>query len=209
VVAPLTREVQVTREVVREVPRETFVISGVVVEWQTGVPIKDAALTVSDFPDTPVQADPSTGAFKTFPLPVGAGAVVLQVRAPGYKPEAQPIARLAHAGTANVTVALHPDRAAFGVLQGSLKDRHTGKPLRGVVFVPTAELRGQADENGAFRLQLKAGRYEILVSAPGHVTQRAQISVHDGEVVILNLDLTRDEAGPKAPQRGTRRHRKD
>lgn len=43
--------------------------------------------------------------------------------------------------------------------------------------------------SGAFSQTLPAGTYDVLISMPGFVTQRCKVTLSDGDVVILNIEL--------------------
>ena len=74
-------------------------------------------------------------------------------------------------------------------MKGSIKDGRSGKPIKGDIFIPALSKRIQADKDGTFDAELKAGRYQVLISAPKYVTQKKEIEIRAGEVVILNLDM--------------------
>jgi hypothetical protein len=48
-----------------------------------------------------------------------------------------------------------------------------------------------ADRDGAFQLDLPPGKYEVVIEARGHLTQRRSIEVRADGVVVLNADLLR------------------
>jgi hypothetical protein len=60
------------------------------------------------------------------------------------------------------------------------------------VSVPELELVTQADARGRFRLEVPAGRYTVVIEAPGLAPQRKTITVGAGEHDIYNLDLQRE-----------------
>ncbi len=51
-------------------------------------------------------------------------------------------------------------------------------------IIATSELR-------QFCAEVKAGTHNLLISAEGHISQKKRVIRHDGEVIILNLDMAR------------------
>jgi uncharacterized membrane protein len=80
---------------------------------------------------------------------------------------------------------------AVGELKGSLKDARSGVPVKGEVFIPLIQKKFQADGEGKFSASMKAGRYQVLISAKGYTTQKKEIEIRPGDVVILNVDLSK------------------
>jgi len=76
------------------------------------------------------------------------------------------------------------------VLKGSISDAHTGKPVRATVAIAGAKARVKVDDDGSFAVELKPGRYELVISSPRHVTQTKSVLLRPGDVVILNVDMT-------------------
>ena len=67
-----------------------------------------------------------------------------------------------------------------------------GVPLRAHVHAGgTATADADSDAAGGFRLQLPAGRYRVVISAPGYAPAITDVVVHDGE----RLDVALEPAG--------------
>jgi hypothetical protein len=64
-----------------------------------------------------------------------------------------------------------------------------GKPLQALLVIPEAKIRRRTDARGTFQVQLKQGRYRLVFSAPGHLSQTKVVTVRDGEQAIFNVDL--------------------
>ena len=186
----------VTREVVREVtkevaaPQASFVIDGAVFDQTTGDVVSSAVITISGYEQSPLAVDYKTGKFRSFPIPVGEGLVKVSVTAPNYRPSDQTIPRGSGDQVQTVVFKIQSlGEQALGQVKGSIKDGRSGKPIKGDIFIPALSKRIQADKDGTFDAELKAGRYQVLISAPKYVTQKKEIEIRAGEVVILNLDL--------------------
>ncbi len=186
----------ITREVIREVTREvplaapTFFIDGAVFDQTSGDPVGSAVVTIGGFETSPLAVDFRNGKFHSFPIPVGEGLIKVTVSAPNYRPSEQTIARGTGDQVTQLTFKLQAfGEAASGQIKGSIKDGRSGKPLKGEVFIPALGKRLTSDKDGVFEAELKSGRYQVLISAPKYVTQKKEIEIRAGEVVILNLDM--------------------
>ncbi|WP_233261883.1 collagen binding domain-containing protein [Vitiosangium sp. GDMCC 1.1324] len=80
-------------------------------------------------------------------------------------------------------------QSAPATLSGQVRSVRKGKPLRAWLVIPEARLRRRTDPKGSFQVQLKQGRYRLVFSAPGHLSQTKVVTVHDGEQAIFNVDL--------------------
>ncbi len=189
-VCTITREV--IREVTRDVPQAapTFFIDGAVFDQTSGDPVSSAVVTLGGYETSPLAVDFRTGKFHSFPIPVAEGLIKVTVSAPNYRSSDQTIQRGTGEQTTQLTFKLQSlGEAASGQIKGSIKDGHSGKPLKGEVFIPALGKRLTSDKDGLFEAELKAGRYQVLISAPKYVTQKKEIEIRAGEVVILNLDM--------------------
>lgn len=183
------KEVFKDKEVVKEQP--TFNLTGGVFDASTGEPISYATITVSGF-DSQLSVDPKTGAFTVWPLATGSGLVQLKVKAPGYLDADQTIPRGTAAGdNKQVVFKLKSDnKPQFGTLKGNLKDARTGQPLAGArVFIPVLGQRLVSGPDGGFEAQIKVGRYQVLFNAKKYITQKKELNIKNGDVVIMNVDL--------------------
>jgi len=66
-----------------------------------------------------------------------------------------------------------------------------GSSLAATVRIEPLGTRLTADRDGAFQLDLPPGKYEVVIEARGHLTQRRSIEVRADGVVVLNADLLR------------------
>ncbi len=186
----------ITREVVREVTKEvpmaqaTFTIDGAVFDQGSGDPIGSAVVTIGGFEASPLAVDFNTGKFHSFPIPAGEGLLKVMVTAPNYRAAEQTIARGAGEQPAPLTFRLQSfGEQAMGQIKGSIKDSRSGKPLKGEIFIPALGKRITTNAEGTFEAELKAGRYQVLISSLKHTTQKKEIEIRAGETIILNLDL--------------------
>lgn len=178
----------VTKEVVRDRPQ--FRIRGSVVDQSSGQPVGSATVSFSGEDGSPIAVDYRTGEFLSYGLNSGEGIVQVTVDAPGYRSTSKQLQNGKDGETLEFVVKLQPlGVAAKGEIKGSLKDGRSGKPLRGRVFIPVLDQKVRAGANGEFRESVKAGRYQVLISARGYITQKKEIEIRAGDVVILNVDL--------------------
>jgi hypothetical protein len=189
----LVKEIVQEKEVVREVTREpdTFILSGGVLDVATDEPVPEATVVIRGFDAAVLSTDLKTGAYTSWPLPVGTGLVRITARAPGYVEGEQTVPRGAAGETKVVSFKLKSDDGpAIGTLEGNIKDGLTGEPVAGVrIFVPALRQKIVTAPDGTFRAALKAGRYQVLINAKRYVTQKKEVRVLNGDVVILNIDL--------------------
>jgi hypothetical protein len=66
-----------------------------------------------------------------------------------------------------------------------------GSGLAATVRIEPLGTRLTADRDGAFQLDLPPGKYDVVIEAAGHLTQRRSIEVRADGVVVLNADLLR------------------
>jgi translation initiation factor IF-1 len=57
------------------------------------------------------------------------------------------------------------------------------------IFVPVLAQKVAAEADGTFQATLKAGHYQVLISAKKYLTQKKEIRIRNGDVVIMNIDL--------------------
>lgn len=182
----------VTETKVVEKARDTFRVTGGVFDQSTGEPLGAAIVKVSDYADALMAVDYKSGAFATMPLDVGEGLVQIVVEAPGYRAASQQVQR----GKAGESIPLKFElqslgEEAIGELKGSLKDARTGEAIRGQVFIPALNRKIRIDRSGVFAARVKAGRYQVLITSKGYVTQKKELEIRAGDTVILNVDMSR------------------
>jgi hypothetical protein len=185
---------EVTKEVVKEVSKAapTFTVEGAVFDEESGDPISSATVSISGTGTSALAVDPKTGKFKSYGLPTGEGLVQLKAEAPGFRPSESTMPKGADGESKVVTFKLTSlGKDAVGELKGSLKDGRSGNPVKGEIFIPVLAKKFQADVEGKFNASMKAGRYQVLISARGYATQKKEIDIRAGDVVILNVDLNK------------------
>ena len=168
----------------------TYFIEGVVVDKVTGDPIRDASIRIGDAVSE-ITVNSGTGAFKSWPLPVGDGLVKLYVRAPGYRETTDVVSKEAAGKVKKVTLALEStDRPVTGEIRGVVQNGKTGKPMQAKVFVPVLSRQVETDNKGRFSLIVPPGEYDLLITVSKFVTQKKRIKVRAGDAVILNVDMS-------------------
>ncbi len=183
---------EVVKEVVREVTKQAqaFVIEGSVVD-AGGAPLGSAAVSFSGVEGSALAVDYKTGNFRSWPIPSGDGLIKVTAQAPEYRPSDQTLSKGQPGEVKTLVFKLHSlGEAAFGQIEGSLKDARSGNPvLTGQVFIPILNQKVTPDAEGKFTAKVKAGRYQILITSKRHVTQKKEIEIRAGDTVILNVDL--------------------
>jgi hypothetical protein len=117
------------------------------------------------------------------------GPVELEVTAEGFRPLQEAVIVLSGEEVALELPLLPAGQLVPATLTGQVRSVREGKPLRATLAIPEARVRLRTDPRGTFQVQLKQGRYRVIFSAPGHITQTKDISVREGEQAIFNVDL--------------------
>lgn len=183
---------EVVKEVVKEIEKvaPTFVVEGGVVDQTSGEPIGNAVVSFSGFNDSLLAVGYKSGKFRSWPIPASEGLMKIVVSAPGYRSAEQTISK---GGGEPLKTALFKLQSlgedATGEVKGSLKDSRRGTVLRGEIFIPALGKKIRTEADGSFAAALKAGRYQVLISAKKYVTQKKEIEIRAGDVVILNVDM--------------------
>lgn len=183
---PRVEQVEVVREVEKPVPTEAarFRVVGRVVD-PAGVPLGLARVKVVGDEGSVLQAD-ADGRFKTAPQPQG--PVKLQAWAEGYTVAERVVLAAPDAASADIVLARAGEQVP-GQVRGTVRGK-AGVPVAATINVPAARVSGRSAADGSFRFDVPAGKYEVLISAPGHKTQRRSIAIAPGEAVILNVELS-------------------
>jgi hypothetical protein len=114
----------------------------------------------------------------------------VKVAAGGFRPEQVAVLVIAGEVTAlDVSLAAARQGPVYATLSGQVRSVHKGQPLQAWLVIPEAKVRQRTDARGSFQIQLKQGRYRVILSAPGHLTQTKVITVREGEQAIFNVDL--------------------
>lgn len=119
---------------------------------------------------------------------VGAGDASLRVEAAGFEPLERPVSIQAGAPfELDVTLtALPPPSQIRGLIRNL-----GGKGLAAKVRVEPIGVETATDADGAFKLDVPPGRYEVVIEAPGYAKQRRSVSVDAQGVVVLNAELVK------------------
>jgi len=184
---------EVVKNVVQEAARAapTYVIRGKLTNKTTNEPLSVATVTISGFESTRLAVNAKTGEYASWPLPCGEGLVQVNVVAAGYRDAQQIVAKGADKEVKIADFGLQSTNEVLtGEIRGSLKDARGGQSIGGEVFFPSLTLKLKVDDDGKFQSTVKAGRYQVLISAPHFLTQKKEIEIRAGDVVILNVDMT-------------------
>ena len=185
---------EVIKEVVREVvkPAPSFTIEGGVFDQASGEPVGNAVVMFSGITGSALAVDYKTGTFKSWAIPCGEGLIKVSVAAPAYRPFEQTVPKGKAGEVKSLTVKIqNAGEAAMGEIKGVLKDAANGTPIKtGQIFIPILNQKIKADPDGKFSAQVKAGHYQVLISGPKYITQKKEIEIRAGDVVIFNVDMS-------------------
>lgn len=167
---------------------ETTSVRGRVVE-DGAAPIEGASITLTAGGTTQTATSDANGlfAFESAAL----GPAHLSVVADGY--ESVELDSVLEAGSnSEASIPLVRSQPA-GVIRGRVLS-FDGRPIAATLEVqavgdPTPVARAQAGADGAFEVEVAPGRYQVVLSAPGHEPQRRRIQVELGSVVDLSVNL--------------------
>ena len=188
-ICTLTKEV--IKETVKLEEKGFFVVEGKVIDVDTKKPIATATISLGGQKSSPMAVDYNTGKFRSWPLEGGDGLVQVVASSPDYSSAEMTVPKGKNGDVVKINFKLSlSTKAAFGELRGSLKDGRSGKPLKGVVLIPSLKnKRIKVGKDGKFSAKIKTGVYQLLISSKGFVTQKKKIKIRKGDRVILNLDL--------------------
>lgn len=182
---------QVVKVVIEEVEKPTFTIEGGVFDKASGEPIGAATVRLSGFEGTSLAVDYESGGFRSWPIPVGSGIIKVTAAAPSCTVAEQTMQKGKAEEKISVSLALQCGELT-GQIKGSLKDARTGRPVKnGQIFVPILNQKIKTNKDGEFSAMVKAGRYQVLISAKRFITQKKEIEIRAGDTVILNVDMNR------------------
>jgi hypothetical protein len=79
-----------------------------------------------------------------------------------------------------------------GVIAGKVVNSTTGEGIPGAsVFVEGTTLGASTDKNGIYFIKdVPVGRYTLIATAIGYQTEKLQVLVVPGEIVMTNFNLT-------------------
>jgi outer membrane receptor protein involved in Fe transport len=86
--------------------------------------------------------------------------------------------------------------AQQGTLTGKVSDASTGEPLIGTNIQIAGTLTGTiTDSDGNFTLKLDAGTQKVVASFIGYLSEEAEVTITDEQVLTLDLELVPDLLG--------------
>lgn len=158
----------------------------VAVTTADGYPLSDATLSLEvggrslPIPHVEMQT------YRAGELPVGKAR--LRVEAERLQPQLIEISL--SAARANVVSVQLKAGAVNAEVRGVVRS-FEARGLAATVRVEPLGARVTTDRDGAFRIDLPPGKYEVVIEARGHLTQRRSIDVGADGVVVLNAELQR------------------
>ena len=117
------------------------------------------------------------------------GPISVKVTAPGFNPGEEAAAIVA-GSTSELTVTMVPEKKRVpATLRGQVRSARGGKPVVAALEIRELKQTINADDGGAFSVQIAGGRYTVKITATGFVTQSKTVTVRDGDQAIFNVDL--------------------
>lgn len=114
------------------------------------------------------------------------GELVVHIEAPDFEPAERTLTLQAGAPSqVEVRLSAVPPPSQLRGMVRSLD----GKAVLARVRVEPSGAVVHVDDTGAFQLDLPPGGYDVVIEAPGYVTQRRHVQVEQKGVLILNADL--------------------
>lgn len=167
-----------------EPPPPALVTLEVEVMTSDGYPLSDATLSLElDGRTLPVpHVDMQTYRLEQVPT----GKARLRVEAERLEPQLLEV-ELSAERENQVRVRLKAARVD-GQVRGVVRS-FEGRGLPATVRIEPLGKRVSADRDGAFEIDLPPGSYEVVIEAPGHLTQRRRVEVRADGVVVLNAEL--------------------
>lgn len=155
----------------------------------SGTPVTDATaqLTVGTHTDT-VTVDENGRFSVPIPVDITAETAEITITAEGFK-DATYTVDLSGDQPLTVTGVLEP-ALPRGQLRGVVR-AYSGKPLAAEITVEALGVVTQTDSEGAFEIDVPPGTYTVVIRAPRYKKQKRKVSVQDGGVTIVQVDLRR------------------
>lgn len=98
-------------------------------------------------------------------------------------------------------VCLYPQRPVisqdqkWGSVTGKILSAD-GKPLEGInVYMLGTNYKTQSGKDGAYKLSIHAGKYQMVCSSIGHQKYTSEINLHPGQTLVLNVKLQKSDTG--------------
>lgn len=169
-------------------PAERAALSGTVVAGDNDEPLWDARVAIDGEAASALAVDPKTGAFRSYPLPLGAAR--LAVSASGFETLRTAVTVAADGPPLRLRLQ-RKVTASTGTLRGIVSERGGAAIATATVLLPELDRTLGVDARGNFSLELKPGEYNVVISAPRYRPQRKRLRVFEGSTVILNVELYR------------------
>lgn len=166
-------------------------VAGHVVENDTDEAVAGATVTLYEG-ETEV-ASRYTAPDGSYRLDHDVGDYQLEVTAYGYKSATQSVT-IEESTTATANFQLDPKTGSGnGTLWGQITDDHFGDPVPGasidVMDGDTRVASTTTDEMGEYTVEVPAGEYDLVVTAPDYTTTQMSVEVFDGAFVETSLSL--------------------
>jgi len=156
----------------------------VVVRKPDGSPASDAVVTVR-VGQFEKRADPAAdGKFKIEGIPQGDGEV--EISAEGSETVKKPV-HFGASSTADVDVGLS-QAMPQGEVRGLIRS-FNGKGLAASIRVEPIGVETKADAQGAFKIDVPPGDYEVIIRAERYKEQRRKVHVDQNGVTVLNAEM--------------------
>jgi outer membrane protein OmpA-like peptidoglycan-associated protein len=181
--SPFVAETQVE---VREKKTPLGQVKGCVVDDTDGAPVEDAFVEFTGSAGPRIVVD-DKGCFESPKLETG--MLVVKVKHPEYKPEDISVEIVADQ-TADAKVRLVP-APRFGRFKGNLTNE-ADAPVDGTIDIVSEEgasLTPATTTGGEFDIQLKPGKYQIVIKSEGYLQQGAAVVVEPLGRTIRNFVL--------------------
>ena len=183
-----------------------FTVTGEVLSFDSGTAIPSATVLVSDYDSTFFTTEPQTGRFKIPPMHAGDGTVVIKVSALGYLDAQQAVRRGNPNEQVRLRFRLQEDQAfASSQLHGIISQAGSGTPVRAKISVTDTGQDFLCDETGVFHGNVRPGRHAVVVTADSYSAQKRDITVHNGEVFVLDVHLQQTDTHIQPAGKKTRR----
>jgi hypothetical protein len=114
------------------------------------------------------------------------GPVSVAVRAEGFEPATRSI-ELAAGADQELVIELERVLPP-GQLRGFVRS-FGGKPVAAELTIEPLGKKITAGADGGFQIDVAPGKYEVVIRAPGYREQRRSVTIEEGGVLILNVDL--------------------
>lgn len=151
-----------------------------------GYPLSDATVELELGQATLMVSHENLARYRLPEVP--AGVATLRISAPRLQSHVQSI-RLESGAPLIVDVQLEAAPQS-GQLQGLVRS-FGGRRLQAHIRIEPIGVELSTDAAGAFLMDVAPGRYEVVIEAVGHETQRRQVVVKPEGVVVINADLAK------------------